>query len=77
MNMDRTHYGKWTTKQMLDQTEKVVVVTGANSGTGFETTKVFASKNASVILACRNLDKGEAAISEIKRSFPDVDVIGG
>lgn len=46
---------------MPSQEGKVVVVTGANSGLGFNTTRELALKGAKVIMACRNLEKGEIA----------------
>jgi len=44
---------------------RVVVVTGANSGIGFEAAKVLSRKGARVIMACRDLDKGEQARAEV------------
>jgi NAD(P)-dependent dehydrogenase (short-subunit alcohol dehydrogenase family) len=51
---------------MPDCSEKTVVVTGANSGLGFEATKAFAQKGATVVMACRSLDRGERAAREIQ-----------
>jgi NAD(P)-dependent dehydrogenase (short-subunit alcohol dehydrogenase family) len=56
------------------QAGKVYVVTGANSGLGFETARALAQKSARVIMACRNLDKGNAAIAQIKRETPAADL---
>ena len=56
----------WTVADMPDLTGKVIIVTGANSGIGFEAAKEFARKNAQTILACRNMDKGQAALAEIQ-----------
>uniref|UniRef100_A0A8C0S3E3 WW domain-containing oxidoreductase n=1 Tax=Canis lupus familiaris TaxID=9615 RepID=A0A8C0S3E3_CANLF len=51
--------------QGRDFTGKVVVVTGANSGIGFETAKSFALHGAHVILACRNMTRANEAVSQI------------
>lgn len=56
---------KWTTDNIPDLTGKVAIVTGANSGIGFETAKTLAAKGAEVILACRNLEKANLAVKEI------------
>ena len=45
---------------------KTAVVTGANTGLGFESARWLAANGATVVLACRNLDKGEAALSAIR-----------
>ncbi len=46
---------------------KTVVVTGANSGLGYEGTRAFAEKGATVVMACRSVDRGERAADEIRR----------
>ncbi|WP_420426623.1 oxidoreductase [Algiphilus sp.] len=56
---------RWTVADIPDQSGKLVVVTGANIGLGFETAKALAEKGAKVVLACRNLDKARAAASQI------------
>ncbi|MEF8786918.1 MAG: oxidoreductase [Haloarculaceae archaeon] len=61
----------WTAAQMPDCSEKTVVVTGANSGLGFEATKAFARKGATVVMACRSLDRGERAAHEIRDSITE------
>ena len=55
----------WTIEFIPDLTGKVIIVTGGNSGLGFESVKAFAQKGAEVILACRSMDKGEAAKESI------------
>jgi NAD(P)-dependent dehydrogenase (short-subunit alcohol dehydrogenase family) len=61
---------KWSLADMPDQSGKIIVVTGGNSGLGFESVKAFAQKGANVVLACRSVEKGEAAKTEILRIFP-------
>ena len=45
---------------------KTYIITGANSGLGFETAKRIAAKGHRVILACRNMQKGSVAAEAIK-----------
>jgi NAD(P)-dependent dehydrogenase (short-subunit alcohol dehydrogenase family) len=61
----------WTAKSIPDLTGKIVIVTGANSGIGYETARALACKNATVILACRNREKGEVAIRRIDQEYPE------
>lgn len=65
---------KWTANDMQDQTGRVALVTGANSGLGYETALALARKGARVLMACRNLKKGQAAMDEILAQVPDADL---
>lgn len=65
---------KWTTDNIPDQTGRTVIITGSNSGIGFEAAKALALKNARVFLAVRNLEKGEAAKAAIVSEFPQANV---
>src|SRR5687768_170787 len=56
---------KWTVENVPDQTGKVAIVTGSSSGIGFETARVLANKGALVVMAVRNLEKGERAKGKI------------
>ncbi len=64
----------WTKDNIPDLSGKVVIVTGANSGIGFETSTALAGKKATVILAVRNMEKGEAALNKIKSNHARADV---
>lgn len=57
---------KWNEGNVPDQTGKNAVITGANTGLGFETARVLAEHGASVVLAVRNTEKGEKAASAIR-----------
>jgi NAD(P)-dependent dehydrogenase (short-subunit alcohol dehydrogenase family) len=65
---------KWTTDDIADLTGRVAVVTGANTGLGLETARELAAKNATVVLAVRDLSRGESARADIAAGVPDADV---
>lgn len=65
---------RWTTENIPDQTGKVVIVTGSSSGIGKETARVLANKNATVIIAVRNMSKGQAVADEIVKANANADV---
>ena len=65
---------KWTQNDMPDLSGKVVVVTGANCGLGYEAAKEFARKGARTVLACRSVDKAQAALDQIKQEIPGAHV---
>ena len=65
---------KWTTANIGDQTGRTAVITGANTGLGYETAVALAAKGANVVLAVRNTDKGKAAADLIARRTPGASV---
>jgi NAD(P)-dependent dehydrogenase (short-subunit alcohol dehydrogenase family) len=56
---------------MPDGRGKVAIVTGANSGIGYETARALVAKGGQVIMACRSMEKGQAALGEIRAEHPD------
>ncbi|HES59402.1 MAG: SDR family NAD(P)-dependent oxidoreductase [Calditrichaceae bacterium] len=62
----------WTTGNIPDQKGRIIVVTGASSGIGFETAKALAEKNARVIIAVRNEGKGRNAVQKLKNENDNV-----
>lgn len=65
---------KWSAADVPDQSGRVVVVTGANTGIGYHTAAVFADRGAHVVLAVRNLEKGNAARARIMAARPGAHV---
>lgn len=61
---------RWTESDIPDQTGRIVLVTGANSGVGYEAARALAAKNAEVILACRSRERGEEAVARLKAAVP-------
>lgn len=66
--------GKWTAQDIPNLSGKVVVITGANSGLGFESSKILSSKGATVVMAVRTLAKGEKAKADILKIHPNVSL---
>jgi len=65
---------RWTTDDVPGQGGRLAVVTGANTGLGFETAQVLAARGASVVLAVRNVEKGKQAAARIAAAAPGATV---
>ncbi len=64
----------WTVKQIPSQQGKRAIVTGANVGLGYQTARELARAGAQVVLACRSLERGNAAAARIKTEQPAAQV---
>ena len=64
----------WTIDQIVDQSGKIVLITGGNSGIGLEAAKVLSLKNAEVILTARSNENGKKAVEAIKSQYPSANV---
>ncbi|WP_216895509.1 SDR family NAD(P)-dependent oxidoreductase [Nocardia alni] len=65
---------QWTSDDIPGQQGRLAVVTGANTGLGFETARLLAEHGASVVLAVRNIEKGKSALARIADAVPGADV---
>ncbi|WP_059015621.1 SDR family NAD(P)-dependent oxidoreductase [Mycobacterium sp. M26] len=64
----------WTAADIPDQNGRTAVITGANTGLGYETARALAAHGARVVLAVRNIAKGQAAADLIGRRTPGAEV---
>jgi NAD(P)-dependent dehydrogenase (short-subunit alcohol dehydrogenase family) len=64
----------FTDADVPDQSGRTILVTGANTGIGYEAAEALAAKGARVLLGCRNLGKAELAASAIRRAVRNADV---
>ena len=65
---------KWITDNIPDLSGKTMLITGANSGIGFETSLALAKKGAHVIMACRDHRKAEDAKERVIRMVPEARI---
>ena len=61
---------QWTVAEIPDQSGRIAVVTGANSGLGSETALALATKGAHVVLACRDATRAQGAVDAIRAAAP-------
>jgi len=69
-----TDFDRWIEQNISSQTGKTALITGANSGLGFEAAKVLAGKGATVTLAVRDTAKGDAAAAAIRAAVPGAEL---
>ncbi|MFI8946508.1 oxidoreductase [Streptomyces sp. NPDC053750] len=69
-----TRQQRWTAEQIPDQTKRVFLVTGANSGLGLATTRAIVRRGGHVILAVRDVEKGRRAVADITAGRPGADL---
>jgi NAD(P)-dependent dehydrogenase (short-subunit alcohol dehydrogenase family) len=66
--------GQWTEVDVPDQSGRTAVITGGNSGIGFEAARVLAGRGARLILGCRDRGKAHDAVTRIRAAAPGADV---
>uniref|UniRef100_A0A8C2E7J3 Retinol dehydrogenase 12, like n=1 Tax=Cyprinus carpio TaxID=7962 RepID=A0A8C2E7J3_CYPCA len=69
----RNMFRSWSSDARLDG--KTVIITGANTGIGKETAIDLAKRGARIIMACRDTEKAEAALKEVKDASGNQDVV--
>ena len=66
---------RWTADDIPDLTGKVAIVTGANSGIGFEAARELARKGVATVLACRSVERGQRALDALRAELPAADAV--
>ncbi|MET8867343.1 oxidoreductase [Nonomuraea sp. NPDC004580] len=61
----------WSLTDISDQSDRIVVVTGANSGIGYVTARELSRRGAHVVLACRDSERGKAALGRMRDEVPE------
>jgi len=67
----------WTMADLEPQAGKTFLVTGGNSGIGFECAQHLARRGATVLIACRNAERGIDAVTRIQVALAGTDVTPG
>ncbi len=73
--MTKRYFGGGVCYSKAKLTGKTVIITGANTGIGLETAVDLAKRGARVILACRNAEKGKAAVEEVKKRSDNFNAV--
>ncbi len=64
----------WTEKDVPDQSGRLAIVTGSNTGLGYDTARVLAARGARVVMAVRDTAKGESAAARIRQLTPGAEI---
>ena len=71
----RMFYGMaWTEKDVPDQSGRLAIVTGSNTGLGYDTARVLVARGAAVVMAVRDTAKGDAAAARLRSLSPGADI---
>ncbi len=65
---------KFTEHDVPSQRGRTFLVTGANSGIGYEAARALAARGGRVLLGCRSLERAEAAMEKIRQRVPDAEL---
>lgn len=65
---------RWTESDIPDQSGRLAIVTGSNTGLGYDTARVLAARGATVVMAVRDTDKGDAAAARIRQLTPGAEI---
>ena len=70
----RARAARWTVADVPPQDGRIAVVTGSNTGIGFEAARLLAARGATMVLACRDVAKAESAADRIVAASPQATV---
>ena len=74
--INQSGFSNWKPVQLPDLSGKTYVITGSNSGIGFEAARLLGERGGKIIMACRSKDKGEAARGRLKEScVGDIELV--